>query len=68
QSLLTSNDDIASIIKMRSETDPFYMQSISLFVGWLIKRRRSRLISDWPLDIKIANAFAADLSVSLDDF
>ncbi|ELA4930024.1 hypothetical protein RFS42_001757 [Vibrio vulnificus] len=68
QSLITSNDDIASIIKMRSETDPFYMQSISLFVGWLIKRRRSRLISDWPLDMKIANSFAADLSVSLDDF
>lgn len=68
QSLLTSNGDIASIIKMRSKTEPFYMQSISLFVGWLIKRRRSRLISDWPLDIKIANAFAADLSVSLDDF
>lgn len=68
QALLTSNDDIASIIKMRSETDPFYRQSISLFVGWLIKRKRSRLISDWPLDIKIANAFAADLSVSLDNF
>lgn len=68
QSLFGSNMDIASIIRNRAKREPFYRQSVSLFVAWLIKRKRSRLMNDWPLDSKIIDSFASDLGVSLDDY
>ncbi|HEO9206596.1 TPA: RelA/SpoT domain-containing protein [Klebsiella aerogenes] len=44
----------------------FFEQSIIIFVYWLIKRRKSTLEKEWPLDWKLIQEMAADLGVSLD--
>ncbi|EMN5660568.1 (p)ppGpp synthetase [Providencia rettgeri] len=65
--LITSNShDLINVIKANSSKDPFYKQSISIFTGWLIIERRSRVVRDWPLDQNLLKNFASSLSVSLD--
>lgn len=68
QTFFKSNSYVLDMIKLKSSTDPLYRQSISLFIGWLIVRRRSRLINDWPLDVNIINEFSCSLGVSLDNY
>ncbi|KJY93960.1 (p)ppGpp synthetase [Vibrio neptunius] len=48
------------------DTDPFFQQSIAIFVSWLVVKKTSRLSTGWPLDRKIIQSLATDLSVSLD--
>ena len=59
---------IPNIIKNKLESNPFFQQSISIFICWLIIAKRNRLKRDWPLDSEIIENFASALSVSLADY
>ena len=43
-----------------------YQQSVILFAYWLIDTRKRRTQEDWPLDRKVLELLATDLSISLD--
>ncbi|USD36538.1 GTP pyrophosphokinase family protein [Ferrimonas sp. SCSIO 43195] len=63
---LSKNNYIKSIISDERTNYPFYNQSVSIFVIWLIKRRRTSVIEGWPLSRKVLQKLAADVGVSLD--
>jgi len=44
-----------------------YQQSVILFAYWLIDTKKRRTQEDWPLDRKILELLATDLSISLDN-
>jgi ppGpp synthetase/RelA/SpoT-type nucleotidyltranferase len=55
---------LADKIKEQYSSNVLYRQSIVLFIYWLLKHKRRRLISDWPLDIGILELLANDVGVS----
>lgn len=57
---------IVDAIKAGLSNFPFYNQSISIFVFWLILRKRTRLLEDWPLDRNVMERVAADSGVSIE--
>lgn len=60
------NSHICKIIKMKSLENNFYMQSVIIFVYWLIRRKKSAVEANWPLDWKIISSMAMDVGVALD--
>ncbi|MCW2107676.1 UNVERIFIED_ORG: ppGpp synthetase/RelA/SpoT-type nucleotidyltransferase [Rahnella aquatilis] len=66
KNLLSKSPEIAECIKYNSKRSVFYSQSIVLFVYWLIKRKKSQLEENWPLDWEIIQIMASDVGVSLD--
>lgn len=44
----------------------FFEQSVIIFVCWLIKKRRSVLEREWPLDWRLIQKIAADLGAALE--
>lgn len=59
------NAYVGDIIKDKSLENKFYMQSIIIFVYWLIKRKKSAVEADWPLDWKVISSMAMDIGVAL---
>lgn len=67
QDLLNSNPSLSNTIKIRYQENSFYQQSIALFLYWLLKRKKRRLLSNWPFQRSILESFAIDLGISLID-
>ena len=64
QAMLSKNELIPEIIKKRYSENAFYHQSTLLFVYWMLKKKKSRLLSDWPLSRGILKPLAVDLGIS----
>lgn len=67
QKMIKNIPHIDVVIKNRIEDNVFYRQSITLFVYWLFKKKKRRLIRDWPLSKEILVSFAADLGISMNN-
>ncbi|NJA04553.1 (p)ppGpp synthetase [Methylococcaceae bacterium WWC4] len=67
QNFLNENPHLSNIIKSRYQENSFYQQSIVLFLYWLLKRKKRRLLSNWPFHRGILESFAIDLGISLID-
>lgn len=64
--LFSDVPDLAFTIKANRDELPFYHQGIILFLFYLLKRHRNRLIRDWPLDREALARVATNIGVSLD--
>ena len=58
-------EQLPDIIKERYSKNSFYHQSTVLFVYWMLRRRKERLLRDWPLPEKPINMLANDLGISI---
>lgn len=58
--------ELETLIREGKHKSSFFEQSITIFVYWLIKRRRSTLEKEWPLNWKIIQEMAVDLGVALE--
>ncbi|EFH7222127.1 (p)ppGpp synthetase, partial [Escherichia coli] len=58
--------ELELLIQDGKEGSSFFEQSVVIFVYWLIKRRRSTLEKEWPLDWRLIQKMAADLGVALE--
>lgn len=65
--LFSDIPDLAFTIKANRDELPFYHQGIILFLFYLLKRHRNRLIRDWPLDREALVRVATNIGVSLDN-
>ncbi|WP_305372892.1 GTP pyrophosphokinase [Photobacterium leiognathi] len=65
---LQRKDYIIDVINEHRDKDNFYQQGVSLFVAWMIVKKKHRLINDWPLNKNIIDSFATDLGVSIDEY
>ena len=63
---IKTNSFIFETISSKKDNNSLYNQSIIVFIFWLVRRKKNRLLQDWPLDIKIIEEVANDLGVSLD--
>ncbi|MCE9661927.1 hypothetical protein LY622_00590 [Halomonas sp. M5N1S17] len=64
QDLVEKNPHIPEAIKSRYMKGNLYQQSVVLFVYWLLKKKRRRLLSDWPLPKETLDPLANDMGVS----
>lgn len=64
---LTENSYIFDILKDRlpSREHAIYQQSVVLFIYWLLKNRRRRVMTDWPLSREILELLSSDIGVSI---
>lgn len=65
---INKNEHIIELIKQGRNNYPFYSQSIVIFLYWLIKKKKTTLKKNWPLDGKIIQILATEIGVSLEDF
>jgi ppGpp synthetase/RelA/SpoT-type nucleotidyltranferase len=68
ENFLNKNSYIADAIRLGCKSNPFYTQSVILFVYFLIKRKKNILLRDWPLSKSIIERLAVDIGASLDIF
>ena len=54
-------------IKQRYSTNSFYHQSTILFVYWMLKKKKRRLLADWPFRREVLEPLAIDLGISIFD-
>lgn len=67
QTFVTSPDYSTSLveaIKCRYPMNAFYKQSIVLFIYWMLKNKKRRLLSNWPFQRELLDPFAVDLGVN----
>ncbi|ASF46781.1 GTP pyrophosphokinase [Methylovulum psychrotolerans] len=64
QKLLDNNPFLSETIKSRYSEHSLYQQSTALFIYWLLKKKKQRLLSDWPLSKSSLESFAVDLGIS----
>ena len=64
QDLVEKNPHIPETIRSRYMKGNLYQQSVVLFVYWLLKKKRRRLLSDWPLPKETLEPLANDMGVS----
>ena len=64
QSLLNENQYLSDCIKDHYSESAFYQQSVILFIYWMLKKKRSRLLRDWPFDRSFLLPLANDLGVN----
>lgn len=67
ESFVKSNPVIPEIIKSKYATTAIYKQSTVLLVYWMLKRKKRRLLDNWPLDKKMLIPLANDLGISTSD-
>lgn len=70
QSQLINADDfkyLSQIIKTRYADGGFYQQSTVLFLYWMLKFKKRRLLRDWPFSKGVLEPLASDLGVSILD-
>lgn len=64
--LLNQKPFLIDRIQEKYSVFKIYQQSVILFAYWLIDTRKRRTQEDWPLDRKVLELLATDLSISLD--
>ncbi|MBE95809.1 hypothetical protein [Marinobacter sp.] len=64
QDFIERNPYIPEAIKTRYNFSKLYQQSVVLFVYWLLKTKRQRLLRDWPLPKETLEPLANDVGVS----
>jgi ppGpp synthetase/RelA/SpoT-type nucleotidyltranferase len=64
QKLIDENDFLPQLIKDKYTENAFYQQSSVLFLYWMLKKRKVRLLSDWPFPKKLLDPLAIDLGIS----
>ncbi|OOE65984.1 (p)ppGpp synthetase [Salinivibrio sp. IB868] len=57
---------LPGVIRNGINENPFYEQSVIIFVYYLIKKKKNTLLRDWPLNNKVLEKLAVDTGVSLD--
>lgn len=68
EEFVKSNIAVIEIIKSKYAESAIYKQSTVLLIYWMLKRRKRKLLDNWPLDKKMLIPLANDLGVStLDD-
>lgn len=67
RSTLSQYEMLSNIVLNRISNDSFYQQSIILFIYWLLKRKKNRLLSDWPLPKDVLEPLAVDLGISINN-
>jgi len=65
EDFISKTEGLTDIIKDKYTNNHFYKQSTVLFIYWLLKRKRARLLRDWPLDKSLLTPFANDLGISI---
>lgn len=67
QEFINTNSYLADAIKSHYLRNSFYQQGTILFVYWMLKKKKLRLLRDWPLNREWLQLLAVDLGISLDD-
>lgn len=62
-SFIKESTYLANIIQERYDRGGLYQQSVVLFVYWMLKKKKSRLLADWPLSREALEPLAVDLGV-----
>ncbi|MDK9422115.1 GTP pyrophosphokinase [Pectobacterium carotovorum] len=57
--------NLGDVIKEKTIDNKFYQQSVIVFIYWLIRRKKSAVESEWPLEWKIISDMATDVGVAL---
>ncbi|MBC3911583.1 GTP pyrophosphokinase [Undibacterium umbellatum] len=65
QKFLDTDSHIFKIVKDNPASNILYSQSTLLFVYWMLKKKKARLLSDWPLSRKILESLAHDAGISI---
>lgn len=68
QEFLVQNDFLSDLIKKKYSDNSLYQQSTILFVYWMLRKKKRRLLQDWPFSREILEALAVDLGVSICDY
>lgn len=66
-SFLEKNSYISELINSNYSRNTFYQQSVVLFVYWMLKNKKRRLVNDWPLKKDILDLLANDLGIKILD-
>ncbi len=64
QSTLSKFTSLSEIIKARYSESVLYQQSTVLFVYWMLKKKKNRLLRDWPFPNSMLEPLANDLGIS----
>lgn len=64
QTTINNNSFLASVIRDKYSDNAFYQQSTILFVYWMLKKRKRKLLNNWPLHMSVLEPLANDLGVS----
>jgi ppGpp synthetase/RelA/SpoT-type nucleotidyltranferase len=67
QAMLNENDFLAQLIKKRYSESAIYQQSTVLFVYWMLRKHKRRLLSDWPFSRGILETLASDFGINIWD-
>lgn len=65
--LIEQTPVISQIITNKYSENSLYKQSTVLFIYWLLKKKRNRLLENWPLERSVLMPFANDLCISIWD-
>ena len=67
QAMLKEFGFLSEIIKDKYRENSFYQQSTVLFVYWMLKKKKRRLLKDWPFPREFLDPLATDLGISIFD-
>ena len=65
QVMLNELGFLSDDIKQKYSQNVFYQQSTILFVYWMLKKKKQRLLNDWPLPKEMLEPLASDLGINL---
>ncbi|MCL6365258.1 (p)ppGpp synthetase [Pectobacterium carotovorum subsp. carotovorum] len=65
EKFIEKNPNLGDVIKEKTIKNKFYQQSVIIFIYWLIRRKKSAIESEWPLEWKIISDMATDVGVAL---
>jgi ppGpp synthetase/RelA/SpoT-type nucleotidyltranferase len=65
--LIEQTPIISQIIVNKYSENSLYQQSTILFIYWLLKKKKNRLLKNWPIERSVLMPFASDLCISIWD-
>jgi len=65
QSMLLDHPFLLDTVRKQYSQNVFYQQSTILFVYWMLKKKKRRLLTDWPFAQRILEPLANDLGINL---
>lgn len=67
QEFLGGNGFLTDVIINKYSGNSFYQQSTVLFIYWMLRKKKRRLLQDWPFSREVLGSLAVDLGVSIWD-